>query len=221
MGLFLYDHIGGRKTLAGTRRVDLRRVPEGAPIREEFRTAFEYSDAWVDDARLVALNAVDARERGATIHTRTRCVSARRVDGLWQADLEDCDTGQRQTVRAKGLVNAAGPWVADVLNARAGLNSSKRPRLIKGSHIVVPRVHDGAQAYIFQNTDRRVIFLIPYETDYSLIGTTDIPFEGDPAAVSISDAETDYLCAAVSRYLRRPVQPGDVVHSYSGRAAAV
>ncbi len=216
LGLFLYDHIGGRRSLPGTRRVALRRVPEGEPIRAEFRTAFEYSDCWVDDSRLVALNAVDARERGAAIRTRTRCITARRQDGVWRAELEDVATGARQTVTARALVNAAGPWVADVLNARAGLNSSKRPRLIKGSHIVVPRIHAGPEAYILQNTDRRVIFIIPYEDAFSLIGTTDIAFEGDPSQVAISGAETDYLCAAVSRYLKRPVAPADVVHSFSG-----
>ena len=216
LGLFLYDHIGGRKTLPATRRLDLRRAPEGAPIQPQFHTAFAYSDCWVDDSRLVALNAVDARERGAAIHTRTRCVSARRDGAVWRAELQDVATGEHRVVTARALVNAAGPWVADVLNARAGLNSSKRPRLIKGSHIVLPPLYDGEQAYILQNTDGRVIFVIPYEQRFSLVGTTDVPFEGDPAKVAISPEEADYLCAAVSRYFKRPIVPGDVVHSYSG-----
>ncbi len=155
LGLFLYDHLGGRKRLPSTRRLDLRRAPEGAPIRDEYRIAFEYSDCWVDDARLVVLNAVDARERGADIRTRTRCVSARRDGRLWRAELQDLATGVRHQVAARVLVNAAGPWVADMLNDRAGLNGSKRPRLIKGSHLVLPRLYEGEQAYILQNEDRR------------------------------------------------------------------
>ena len=216
LGLFLYDHIGGRRSLPGTTRLNLRRDPEGGPIREQFHTAFAYSDCWVDDARLVALNAVDARARGAAIHTRTRCASARRENGLWRAVLQDVHTGEQREVQARALVNAAGPWVADVLNARAGLNSSKRPRLVKGSHIITRRLYDGPQAYILQNIDKRVIFVIPYQDRFSLIGTTDVPFDADPAHVTISPEETTYLCAAVSRYFRTPIGPQDVVHSYSG-----
>jgi len=216
LGLFLYDHLGGRQRLPPTRRLDLRRDPEGAPIRDEYRTAFEYSDCWVDDARLVALNAVDARERGADIRTRTRCISARRAGGAWIAELQDVASSARETVEARALVNAAGPWVAEVLHDRAGLDSSKHLRLIKGSHIVLPRLYDGEQAYILQNDDGRVVFVIPYEQDFTLVGTTDVAFEGDPATVAIAEAETRYLCRAMSRYLRRPVSPGDVVHSYSG-----
>ena len=215
LGLFLYDHIGGHRSLPGTQRLDLRRVPEGAPVKDEFTTGFAYSDCWVDDARLVALNALDAAERGAAIHTRTRCTSARREDGAWRAELRGADGAVRE-VRARVLVNAAGPWVADVLNARAGLNSSKKPRLVKGSHIILPRLYDGKQAFILQNTDKRVIFAIPYQEAFSLVGTTDIPFEGDPGHVTISPEETSYLCDAVNRYFKRPVAPGDVVHSYSG-----
>jgi glycerol-3-phosphate dehydrogenase len=216
LGLFLYDHLGGRRSLPGTRRLDLRRDATGAPIRPEFRTAFAYSDAWVDDSRLVALNAMGAREHGAEILTRTRCLSARREDGLWRAELETRDSGLRRVVQARALVNAAGPWVADVLNARAGLNTQKRPRLVKGSHIIVPRLYDGEHAFILQNDDRRVIFVIPYENGFSLIGTTDIPFEDDPATVAISTDEVAYLCRAVSRYFAVPLTPDQVVHSYSG-----
>ena len=216
LGLFLYDHIGGRRSLPGTTRLDLLHAPEGGPVQPQFRTAFAYSDCWVDDARLVALNAVDARARGAAIHTRTRCITARREDGAWRATLQDVRTGEEREVSARAIVNAAGPWVADMLNARAGLNSSKRPRLVKGSHIVLNRLYDGPQAYILQNTDKRVIFVIPYQDRFSLVGTTDIPFDADPAHVAISPAETTYLCAAVSRYFRQPITPADVVHSYSG-----
>ncbi len=216
LGLFLYDHIGGKRSLPGTTRLDLRRAPEGGPIQPRFRTAFAYSDCWVDDARLVALNAVDASARGAAILTRTRLTSARRDEGHWRATLQDVRTGAQREVRARALVNAAGPWVADVLNARAGLNSSKRPRLVQGSHIVLNRLYDGKQAYILQNTDKRVIFVIPYQDRFSLVGTTDIPFDADPGQVAISPAETGYLCAAVSRYFRQPIAPQDVVHSFSG-----
>ena len=214
LGLFLYDHIGGRRSLPGTRRLDLRHAPEGAPVKDEFPVGFAYSDAWVDDSRLVALNALDASERGAEVLTRTRCASVHRTGGVWQAELHG--TAGPRTVRARGLVNAAGPWVADVLSVRAGLGSAKKPRLVKGSHIVTRRLSDGPQAYILQNTDKRVIFVIPYGDDYSLVGTTDIPFTDDPAEVRISAEETAYLCDAVSRYFRRPLTPADVVHSYSG-----
>ena len=216
LGLFIYDHLGGRTQLRATRRLDLRRDPEGAPIRDDYRTAFEYSDCWVDDARLVALNAMDARERGADIRTRTQCISAHRNGEAWIAELQDLASGARYTVLARALVNAAGPWVADMLNNRAGQNSTKRPRLIKGSHIVVPRLYDGNQAFILQNDDRRVIFVIPYEQKFSLIGTTDIPFEGDPAEVVANETEIDYLCRAVSRYFRRPIAPRELVHTYAG-----
>ena len=216
LGLFLYDHIGGRVSLPGTRRLDLRRAPQGAPLRAEFRRGFEYSDCWVDDARLVALNAMDARERGATILTRTACLSAAADGAAWRVTLADGDTGALRTVTTRILVNAAGPWVEDVLGGRAGVNDGPHARLVKGSHIVLPRLYDGDQAYILQNDDDRVVFVIPYEGGYSLVGTTDIPFTGDPAHVAIEPAEAAYLCRAVSRYFAAPVQPSSIVHSYSG-----
>ncbi len=216
LGLFLYDHIGGRVSLPGTRQLDLRRAPQGAPLRAEFRRGFEYSDCWVDDARLVALNAMDARERGATILTRTACLSAAADGAAWRVTLADGDTGALRTVTTRILVNAAGPWVEDVLGGRAGVNDGPHARLVKGSHIVLPRLYDGEQAYILQNDDDRVVFVIPYEGGYSLVGTTDIPFTGDPAHVAIEPAEAAYLCRAVSRYFAAPVQPSSIVHSYSG-----
>ena len=215
LGLFLYDHIGGRSRLPRTQRLNLLRAPEGAPLRDDFPIGFAYSDCWVDDARLVVLNAIDAKERGADIRTRTRCLSARREGNGWIAELEDRSSGIRTQVLARALVNSAGPWVAEMLD-RSGLRSGKRTRLVKGSHIVLPRLYDGSQAYILQNEDLRVIFSIPYQEDFTLVGTTDIPFEGDAAHVAITPAETEYLCRAVSRYFRRPVLPGDVVHSFSG-----
>ncbi|MFQ5774758.1 MAG: glycerol-3-phosphate dehydrogenase [Kiloniellaceae bacterium] len=216
MGLFLYDHLGGRGTLPGSGGVDLRRDPAGAPLKPSFVKGFGYADCWVEDSRLVVLNALDAAERGAEILPRTRCASARRVDGLWQAVLQPTAGGPARTIRARALVNAAGPWVGSVLGTLAGIDRESRLRLVKGSHIVVPRIAEGGQAYILQNVDRRVVFVIPYERRFSLIGTTEVPYEGDPAAARISAEETEYLCAAVNRYFAAPVTPERVVWSYSG-----
>ncbi|MEQ9641113.1 MAG: glycerol-3-phosphate dehydrogenase [Alphaproteobacteria bacterium] len=211
LGLFLYDHLGGRKLLPGTETVDLRRDPAGAILRDEFARAFVYSDCWVEDARLVVLNAMDAAERGADIRVRTAVTGARREDGAWTVDLESGDS-----VRAHALVNAAGPWVHQVLTGALGRNSPAKVRLVKGSHIVVPRPTDHDRAYIFQHGDGRVIFLIPYEHDFSLIGTTDEDYRGDPAEVAATPGEIDYLCGAVSAYLKTPVRPTDVVWTYAG-----
>jgi len=220
LGLLLYDHLGGRARLAASYGIDLRRDPVGAPLKDAFTKAFCYSDCWVEDSRLVVLNALDAQERGAEILPRTRLTAARRVDGLWQATLEPSGAGARsgrvRRVTARALVNAAGPWVLEVQDKVAGANRGSGLRLVKGSHIVVPRLFDGAQAYILQNLDRRVVFAIPYERDFTLIGTTEVPFTGDPGKVAIAPEETDYLCAAVNRYFARPVAPDDVVWSYSG-----
>jgi len=216
LGLFLYDHLGGRRILPPTRALDLRRDPAGEPLRPDYRRAFEYSDCWVEDARLVVLNARDAADRGATILTRTRCVSARRENGLWRALLRDEATGAQREVAARALVNAAGPWAADVLAGVAGVNTPARVRLVKGSHIVTRRLYGHDRCYIFQNADGRICFAIPYEEEFALIGTTDEEFTGDPATATISEAETDYLCHAVSGYFRRPVTRDDVVWSYAG-----
>jgi glycerol-3-phosphate dehydrogenase len=216
LGLFLYDHLGGRERLPGSRSLDFRSAPEGQALRPEFRRGFEYSDCWVDDARLVVLNAIAAREGGAHILPRTECVSARRAGPLWQAVLRDRATGTNRPVTARAMVNAAGPWVDRFLAGAVGTNSSKRVRLVKGSHIVVPKTYEGDQAYLIQHTDRRVIFVNPYEQDYLLIGTTDIPYEGEPDAAAAEPAEIEYLCAAVNRYLRRPIAPADVVHDFAG-----
>ena len=216
LGLFLYDYLGGRRILPPTRALDLRDDPAGEPLRPDCRRAFEYSDCWVEDARLVVLNARDAADRGATVLTRTRCVSARREGGLWRAVLRDEATGAQREVAARALVNAAGPWAADVLAGVAGLNTPARVRLVKGSHIVTRRLYDHDRCYIFQNADGRICFAIPYEEEFTLIGTTDEEFTGDPAAAAISEAETDYLCSAVSGYFRRPVTRDDVVWSYAG-----
>jgi glycerol-3-phosphate dehydrogenase len=226
LGLFLYDHLGGhlggRGRLPGSYGIDLRSDPAGAPLKPDFTKAFCYSDCWVEDARLVVLNAIDAAERGAEILPRTRLAAARREGGLWQATLEPGDPGGNpkggppRQVTARALVNAAGPWVLEVQNKVSGAKKGSGLRLVKGSHIVVPRMSAGEHAYIFQNPDRRIVFAIPYERDFTLIGTTDLPYQGDPGAVAISAEETAYLCAAVGHYFVKPVVPGDVVWSYSG-----
>ena len=217
LGLFLYDHLGGRKLLPASRGIDLRRGAEGAPLSERLRRGFEYADCWVDDSRLVALNAVDAAERGATIWPRMRFVSARREAGLWRARLEPADGGEPPSeITARAIVNAAGPWVSNVLDDIAGNEPEQHMRLVKGSHIVVPRLYDGEHAYILQNSDGRVVFVIPYEADFSLIGTTEADVRGDPGDVEIGADEIAYLCAAVNRYFDKPVRPGDVAWSFSG-----
>jgi glycerol-3-phosphate dehydrogenase len=216
LGLFLYDHLGGRKILPGTRVLDLRTAPEGKPIRDGYVKAFEYSDCWVDDARLVVLNAMDARERGAQILTRTACISARRENGLWRIELKNTRDGSTRSVRARALINAAGPWVNDVITRVTSANSSRAVRLVKGSHIIVPKFWEGPQAYLLQNTDKRVIFANPYEGNKALIGTTDIPFSGAPEDVAADESEIAYLIAVVNRYFKQALRREDVVDCFSG-----
>ncbi|KRB32303.1 MULTISPECIES: glycerol-3-phosphate dehydrogenase [Mesorhizobium] len=216
LGLFLYDHLGGRKRLPATRTLNLRTAPEGAPIKDAFRRGFEYSDCWVDDARLVVINALDAAERGARVFTRTACTAARRENGLWVVEMQDGRTGIRTMVRARALINAAGPWVNDIVNRVAGQNSRRNVRLVKGSHIVVPKFWEGRQAYLIQNSDKRVIFINPYQNDLALIGTTDIPYDGRPEDVAADGSEIDYLIRVVNRYFKRGLARGDVVYSFSG-----
>jgi glycerol-3-phosphate dehydrogenase len=217
LGLFLYDHLGGgRRILAPSRSLALSRVPAGHPLKPMFTRAFEYSDCWVDDARLVVLNAVDAAARGADIRVRTQVVSAQRTPSHWQITLHNRISGQEETVAARVIVNAAGAWAAN--GPAEGIAPGRRAaiRLVKGSHIVVRRLFEHDAAYIFQNADRRIIFAIPYEQDYTLIGTTDVDFRGDPSCVTISKEEAEYLCRAVSQYFAAPVSPADVVWSYAG-----
>ncbi|MEK8030577.1 glycerol-3-phosphate dehydrogenase [Ideonella sp. DXS29W] len=220
LGIFLYDHLARREVLPGSRGIDLTTHATGAPLKPEFTRGFVYSDGWVDDARLVVLNAVDARAKGATLLTRTRVTRAERHDSHWLATLQRED-GHEQQVTAKALVNAAGPWAESFLRgtalpARGEALATKSLRLVKGSHIVVPRCFAHDHAYIFQNPDKRIIFAIPYERDFTLIGTTDVELHGDPAGARISGDETAYLCEQASRYFRRPVRPADVVWSYAG-----
>jgi glycerol-3-phosphate dehydrogenase len=214
LGLFLYDHLGGRKKLPPTRAIDLGTDPVGEPIKDRFRRAFEYSDCWVDDSRLVILNAVDAQARGAEILIRTALLAARRDGDVWVAEVGSAD-GARQ-VRARCIVNAAGPWVEDVLDGIEGPARNRRVRLVKGSHIVTRKFWQGEHAYLLQNHDKRVIFVNPYEGDLALIGTTDIPVDGQPEDARIDEREIDYLLAVLARYFDRPPTRADIVHSFSG-----
>jgi len=215
LGLFLYDNLGGRKLLPGCRSIDLSKDDAGQPLKPIYRKGFEYSDCWVDDARLVVLNARDAEERGADIRVRTSLVSAEREANNWCLTLSKPD-GSTETVSAKAVVNAAGPWVADVLERRIGGNQPAKVRLVRGSHIVVRKLFDHERSYIFQNSDGRIVFAIPYEDDFTLIGTTDVDVSGDPEAANISSEEIDYLCAAVSEYFEQSITKDDVVWTYAG-----
>lgn len=217
LGLFLYDHLGGRKLLPPARTLNLSRDETGRPlVPGRFSKGFEYSDCFVDDARLVVLNARDAAEHGAEIRTRTRAIDAKPMDGAWHVVVENVITRRRETIRARALINAAGPWVEDVLARGVGVKAGAKVRLVQGSHIVVPRLYDHDRAYIFQNADGRIVFAIPYQNDFTLIGTTDRDYEGDPAKVAITPDEVTYLCAAVGEYFAKHVTPGDIVWTYAG-----
>ena len=210
-GLFLYDHLGGRKILPATRVLDLRHDAAGGPLREEFARGFEYSDCQVDDARLVVLNARDAAARGAEIRTRTRCVAARPEGAVWRLALDD---GSEMAARV--LVNAGGPYVSRVLGELLGQTTHTHVRLVKGSHIVVPRMFAHDRAYILQNADGRICFAIPWQDDFTLIGTTDEDYAGDPADVACTPEEERYLCESVSAYLRTPIDPASIAWRFAG-----
>ncbi len=216
LGLFIYDHMGGRIILPPTRTLDLRKDSAGRPLQDRFTTAFEYSDCWVEDSRLVALNARDAADKGAVILTQTSCQTAGRLNGIWQVTLRNEVTHATYVVQARCLVNAGGPWVEDIFRNKLRQNSSDRTRLVRGSHIVTRKLFDHDRPYFFQQSDGRIIFAIPYETDFTLIGTTDLDHHGDPGSPVCTDAEKDYLCKAASEYFKNPVTAADVVWSYSG-----
>jgi glycerol-3-phosphate dehydrogenase len=213
-GLFLYDHLARREHLAASGSIDLRRHIAGAALKSGYTRGFVYSDGWTDDARLVVLNALDAEQRGATILTRTRCERLSAQEGGWSASLSG--GGDTATVMARAAVNASGPWVDRFIAAATPVHTAHRVRLVKGSHIAVPRLFDHRFAYIFQNEDRRIVFAIPYEREFTLLGTTDVDYGGDPGEVRIDDAEIDYLCALANRYFVRQIAPADVRWSYSG-----
>jgi D-erythritol 1-phosphate dehydrogenase len=215
LGLFLYDHLGGRQKLPGCRSLDLSNAPEGAAIKPEFRKAFEYSDCWVDDARLVLLNALDAQEKGAIVHTRTAATSARRNNGVWEVELTS-EGGERHIYCARAIANAAGPWVENVINGVVRANSSRKVRLIKGSHVIVKKFWDTPNSFVFQNHDKRLIFVNPYQGNLGLIGTTDVPYKDAPEEVAITGDETDYMLSAVNRFTLKQLTRADVLHDYSG-----
>ena len=213
-GLFLYDLIGGHRTLPASHGVRLDRPPHASVLQERLSRGFEYSDCWVEDARLVVLNAMDARERGADVRTRCRVTDIVRTGDRWRVTL--LQDGRPQQAEARALVNAAGPWVDEIATSALGQGTPARLRLVKGSHIVVPRLHPGEHAYIFQQPDRRIVFAIPYERDYTLIGTTDLAYEGSLDEVRIAPHERAYLREAAHRYFRIGITDDDIVHTYSG-----
>ncbi len=216
LGLFLYDNLGNRKLLPGTSTVDLTRDEAGQPLKKLFSKAFEYSDCWVMDSRLVVLNAMDAHAKGAHIRPRTKCLAATRKNGLWTLKLENTTNGSISTINATAVVNATGPWLDTFLTQASHTETGEQIRMVKGSHIIVNKLFSHQRCYIFQNSDGRIIFAIPYEQDFTLIGTTDVDFKGDPGKVSIDEKEIDYLCRAASEYFTTPITPEDVAGSYSG-----
>lgn len=216
LGLFLYDHLGSRQILSKSQQLDLKQSTAGQILKTSYTTGFSYYDCWADDSRLVALNAITAADYGAQIRTRTKVIAANRQSDHWRITLANQQNGTLAEVKSKVLINAAGPWADQVLNADLQISNQQHITLIKGSHIIVPRIGNHDDALIFQNTDNRIIFLIPYLEKFSLIGTTDENFIGDPRDVKISATEVQYLCNAVNLFLQTPIQPADVIHSYAG-----
>ena len=218
LGMFIYDHLGGRKKLPKSHAINLSDSEEGACLKQNFQKGLEYSDCWVNDSRLVVLNAVDAREYGATIKTQHKCIAATRLQDHWSLTVEDQITKQTKTVTAKVLINATGPWVDDIINITQ--ESSKKPakniRKVQGSHIVVPKLYEHDKCYIFQNEDDRITFAIPYHEDYTYLGTTDFEIDGDPRDAKITASEIDYLCEAANDYFKTEITPDDVVSTYAG-----
>ncbi len=216
LGLFLYDHLGGRKILPGTRTLNLQNSPEGAPLQDRFRKAYEYSDCWIEDSRLVVLNARDAEARGASILTRTKVISAERGPENWRVSLEDTETGETRVVTARMLVNAGGPWVGDILQGKLRVNTPDTVRLVRGSHIVTRRLYDHDKCYFFQGTDGRIIFAIPYEQDFTLIGTTDKDHPDPSEKPVCTPEEQRYLIDFANQYFKADLSREDIVWTYSG-----
>ena len=215
LGLFVYDHLGGRKILPGTRTLTLARDPAGTALKAKFRKAFEYSDCWVQDSRLVVLNARDAAALGARVMTRCKVEKAARDGLVWRIAVRHQD-GAVETFKARALVNAGGPFVQEVIRDTLHIGGPSHVRLVRGSHIVTRRLFDHERSYFFQGSDGRIIFAIPYETDFTLIGTTDQDHQGSPAEATCTDQEADYLCGFASEYFERPVTRADIVWTYSG-----
>lgn len=216
LGLLLYDHLGGRKKLPASRNASLTRPPFQAGLQPHLTHGFVYSDCWVDDARLVVLNAVDASERGAVINTRCKFVSAKRQSGGWSITCKHSDNTAHTSIFARAIVNAAGPWIEEVLQEVPEVNIEAKIRLVKGSHIIIPKLFEGQHAFLLQNPDGRVVFAIPYEQQFTLIGTTDVSYEGVPEQARITDAEVLYLCEVVNRYFKHRITPRDVKWTYAG-----
>jgi glycerol-3-phosphate dehydrogenase len=216
LGLFLYDNLGGRKILPGTETLDLVGTREGDPLQERFAKAYEYSDCWVEDSRLVVLNARDAEARGAQIMTRTKVISAASENGIWRIETRNIENDQLQTFHARMLVNAGGPWVGDIIQTKVRLNSREGVRLVRGSHIVTRKLYDHDKCYFFQGTDGRIIFAIPYETDFTLIGTTDAEHHNPSVKPECTPEEQDYLLGFANQYFKHKLSRDDVVWTYSG-----
>lgn len=216
LGLFLYDHIGGRKKLAGTSTLNLETDLAGKPLSQNYKKGFEYSDCAVDDARLVILNALDASERGASINTRSKCVELHRNQENWSVTIEDQITKKRETIKARVVVNAGGPWADIILDQLHPDKEAHNIRLVQGSHIIVPKLYDHEKCYIFQNNDNRIIFSIPYHNDFTLIGTTDHEINGDPRNAKITQKEITYLCDSANEYFKQKINPEDIVSTYAG-----
>lgn len=216
LGLFLYDHIGGRKLLPSSHSVDLTQHVSGGALKSEFANGFEYSDCWVQDARLVTLNVMDAASRGCEVRVQTEVTDLTRKAGFWQIKLEDHITKKKSKITARLVINASGPWVERTLDLDEAHDSTHGVRLVKGSHVVVPKLFEHPYTYIFQNADNRVLFAVPYENDYTLLGTTDVEVMDEPGKEAIEQGEVEYICNAVSEYFDKPVSPDSVVWNYSG-----
>ena len=216
LGLFLYDHLGGRKILPATKSLDLRQHPTGRALKQQYTSAFEYSDCWVQDARLVSLNARDAALRGARIMTRTMVTGAIRQADQWLVQVKDVNTGALSEIAARCLINAGGPWVSQIISDELHIDTREKVRLVRGSHIVTRKLFDHDQPYIFQGADNRIVFAIPYEDEFTLIGTTDVDHKAPPGEAKCTDEEADYLCNFVSEYFEKPVTRDDIVWTYSG-----
>lgn len=212
-GLFLYDHLAKRVTLPASKGI---KFTQESPLKGNISRGFEYSDGWVDDSRLVVLNALAAKEHGAIIETQTKCISARRLDDYWLLTFLSKESGKTYELKSKGIVNAAGPWVASLFDQALKIKSPQNVRLVKGSHIVVPRLHDQPHAYMLQNEDQRIVFIIPFEDDFSLIGTTDVEYVGEPEDVKISQQEIDYLLDITNNYFKKEISANDIVTTFSG-----
>lgn len=216
LGLFLYDYIGGRKKLPASRTLSLKNTPEGECLRQDYTKGFEYSDCWVNDSRLVALNAISAAEYNAIIKTRHQCIGIERVNQHWELTVQNKLTQGTEIVSAKVLINAAGPWVDTILGLLNPVHPAKNIRMVQGSHIVVPKLYDHDKCYIFQNEDDRIIFAIPYHEHYTYLGTTDHEYSGDPREVKITDEEIDYLCASANAYFKSNINKEDIVRTFAG-----